>query len=64
MAISYRIFKIFILVATLNFTLSAFAAETTPKREIRAAWVSTVAGNWPSVKGTDASIIATQKSEA
>ena len=64
MDISYRIFKIFILVATLNFTLSAFAAETTPKREIRAAWVSTVAGNWPSVKGTSTSIIATQKSEA
>lgn len=64
MAISYRILKIFILVTTLNFTLLAFAAETTPKREIRAAWVSTVAGNWPSVKGTSTSIIATQKSEA
>lgn len=64
MAILYRIFKIFILVATLNFTLSAFAAETTPKREIRAAWVSTLTGDWPSVTGTDASTISTQKSEA
>lgn len=64
MATTRFILNIFILTITLNFALSTTAAETTPKREVRAAWVATVAGNWPKTKGTDASAIASQKSEA
>ena len=40
--------NIFILVIALNFTLSITAAETTPKREFRSAWLATVyALDWP-----------------
>ncbi len=58
------IFKILFLAIALNSTIFINAAETAPKREVRAAWVSTVAGNWPSTRGTDASDIAAQKNEA
>lgn len=58
--------NIFILVIALNFTLSITAAETTPKREFRSAWLATVyALDWPKTtnKATNASGVATQKNE-
>src|SRR5574344_3015951 len=35
-----------------------------PKREFRSTWIATVSNiNWPSTKGTSASVIAAQKAE-
>ncbi|MBQ7041333.1 MAG: family 10 glycosylhydrolase [Muribaculaceae bacterium] len=60
------ILNIFILIITLNFALSTTAAETTPKRELRSAWLATVyAIDWPQTTSvaTYANGVATQKSE-
>ncbi|MFI3239695.1 MAG: family 10 glycosylhydrolase [Bacteroidales bacterium] len=50
------------LILVILFTAQSFAAEISPKREVRSVWLTTVWGiDWPSVSGTSTAIIESQK---
>lgn len=55
---------VIILMAVLALATAFTTSAQTPKRELRAGWLTTVSNmDWPSIRGTSASVVAQQKSE-
>ena len=51
-------------LCAIMLSQSVFATETYPKREMRSTWVASLGIDWPTTRGTTASAITNQKSEA
>lgn len=55
---------VIILMAVLALATAFTASAQAPKRELRSGWLTTVSNmDWPSIRGTSATVVAQQKSE-